>query len=322
MVNLLRDKDIELSVLEDKTIAIIGYGAQGRVQALCMRDSKLKVIIGSREGKSFDKAKEDGFDVYPIEEAVKKADIVHMLLPDEIQPEIYKKIRKYLQNKTLCFSHGFNIVYKRIKPPENVDIIMIAPSGAATELRKKFLDGSGIPCLVSIKQDITKKAKETALALAKSLGCGKAGILESTFEQETFSDLFAEQTVLCGGLIELIKKAFETLVDAGYPPEIAYLSCLYESKLIVDLINERGIEGLYKIASNTAEYGGRTRGKKLITEKTEKTMKKILKDIESGKFAREFLKESKNNFPKLNELREKEKNNLIEKIINEVAKNE
>lgn len=322
MVNLLHDKDIEMSVLQDKTIAIIGYGAQGRVQALCMRDSKLKVIIGSREGKSFDKAKEDGFDVYPIAEAAKKADIIHMLLPDEAQPEIYKKIKKYLPNKTLCFSHGFNIVYKKIKPLDNIDVIMIAPSGAATELRKKFLDGSGIPCLVSVKQDITKKARETALALAKSLGCGKKGILECTFEQETFSDLFAEQTVLCGGLIELVKMAFQTLVDAGYPPEIAYLCCLYESKLIIELVNEKGIEGLYKIASNTAEYGGRTRGKKLVTEKTEKTMKKILKDIESGKFTREFLKETKNNFPKLNELREKEKNDLIEKIIKEMIKNE
>lgn len=315
MANLLYDKDVNISVLKDKIIAIIGYGAQGRVQALCMRDSKLKVIIGSRAGKSFDKAKKDAFEVYPIEEAAKKAHIIHMLLPDEVQPEIYKKIKKYLNNKTLCFSHGFNIVYKKIKPLKDIDVIMISPSGAATELRKNFLNNSGIPCLVSVKKDITKKARETALALAKSLGCTRVGVLECTFEQETFSDLFAEQTILCGGLLELIKKGFETLVEAGYPPELAYLCCLYELKPLVNVISEKGIEGLYNIASNTAEYGGRTRGKKLLTEKTKNAMKKILKDIESGKFTREFLKEHKNNFPKLNELREKEKNNLIEKII-------
>ncbi len=322
MVDFLYDKDIDSSILKDKTIAIIGYGAQGRAQALCMMDSGLNIIIGSRSGKSFDRAKEEGFEVYSIEEAAEKADIIHMLLPDEAQPEVYKKIKKCLKNKTLCFSHGFNIVYKKIKPSNNVDVIMIAPNGSANELRKKFLNNSGIHCSISVKQDITGKAKETALALAKSLGCARVGVLECTFEQETFSDLFAEQTILCGGLPELIKAGFETLIEAGYPPEIAHLCCLYELKPIINTINEKGIEGLYNIASNTAEYGGRTRGKKIITEKTKKIMKKILKDIESGKFTREFLKENKNNFTKLNKLREKEKNHFIEKIIKEANKNE
>lgn len=316
MVNVLHDKDINIEILKDKTIAIIGYGAQGKAQALCMRDSGLKVIIGSRQGKSFDKAKEDNFDAYPIEEAAKKADIIHILLPDEVQPEIYKKIKKYIKNKTLSFSHGFNIVYKKIKPLNNADIIMVAPHGPATELRKNFLNNSGIPCTIAVKQNTSGKARETALALAKSLG--KAGILECTFEHETYSDLFSEQTILCGGLIELIKASFETLVEADYPPELAYICCLYELKLVVDAINEKGIEGLYNIASNTAEYGGRTRRSKIITKQSRKNMKKLLKDIESGKFARELAREYKKGFPTLTKLREEDAKHPIEAIGKEI----
>lgn len=318
MANVLHDKDINIEILKDKTIAVIGYGSQGKAQALCMRDSGLKVIIGSRQGKSFDKAKEDNFEVYPIEEAAKKADIVHILLPDEVQPELYKKIKKYLKNKTLSFSHGFNIVYKKIKPLNNIDIIMIAPHGPATGLRKKFLDNSGVPCSVAVKQDISGKARETALALAKSLGSAKAAVLECTFEHETHTDLFSEQTILCGGLIELIKASFETLVGADYPPEIAYICCLYELKLVVDAVNENGIEGLYKIASNTAEYGGRTRGNKIITKQSRKNMKKLLKDIESGRFARELAREHKKGFPVLNKLREEDAKHPIEAIGKEI----
>jgi len=317
MVNVLNNKDADTEILKDKTIAIIGYGSQGKAQALCMRDSGLKVIIGSRQGKSFDKAKEDNFEVYPTEEAAKKADIVHMLLPDEVQPEVYKKIKKYLKNKTLSFSHGFNIVYKKIKPLNNADVIMIAPHGPATELRKNFLNNSGFPCTIAVKQNISGKARETALALAKSLGF-KSIILECTFEHETHTDLFSEQTILCSGLIELIKSSFETLVEAGYPPELAYICCLYELKLIVDAINEKGIEGFYKIASNTAEYGGRTRGTKVITKQSRKNMKKLLKDIESGKFAREWTREYKKGLPTLNKLREEDAKHPIETVAKEI----
>lgn len=316
-MKLYHDADASLDVLRDKTIAVIGYGAQGNAQANCMLDSGLKVIVGVREGgSSWNKAKEDGFEVYPIKEAAEKGDIIHILLPDEVQGEVYKKEieQGVKKGKALCCSHGFNIVFKQIAPPEGVDVIMVAPKAPGTEERKQYLEGFGVPGLIAVKQDASGKAKETALAMAKAMHFTKAGVIECTFEQETFSDLFGEQSVLCGGVTELIKAGFETLVSAGYPPEIAYFECLNELKLIVDLIYEGGLEHMWNVVSNTAEYGGRTRGKKIITEETRRAMKQLLEDVEGGKFAKEWMDEYKKGLPNLKRLREEAKKEQIEVV--------
>ena len=320
-MNVIHDEDVDENILKDKTIAIIGYGAQGNAQANCLRDSGMNVIIGLREdGSSFQKAKENGFEVLPIDKAAEKADIVHILLPDEIQADIYKKhIKKHMKaGKTLCFSHGFNICFKRIVPPEDVDVIMVAPKAPGTEERKAYLNGFGVPGLVAVKQNPSGKARDIALAMTKAMHWTKAGILECSFEQETYEDLFGEQAVLCGGVSELIKAGFETLVEAGYPPEMAYFECLHEMKLIVDLIYEGGLTHMWDIVSNTAEYGGRTRGRKIITEKIRKNMKKLLKDVESGKFAREWVREYKKGLPNLQRMREEEAKHPVEIVGKEI----
>ena len=321
MINILTDKDADESILKDKTIAIIGYGSQGNAQANMLRDSGIKLIIGVREGeKSWQKAKAEGFEVYPINEAAEKADIIHILLPDEIQAEIYKsQIKKHMKaGKTLCFSHGFNICFKRITPPAEVDVIMVAPKSPGSEERKQYLEGFGVPGLIAVKQNASGKARNTALAMAKAMHFTKAGVLECTFEQEAYEDLFGEQAVLCGGGTELVKAGFDTLVEAGYPPEMAYFECLHELKLIVDLMYKDGLTGMWKAVSNTAKYGGLTRGRKLITDKTRKVMKKMLKDVESGKFAREWVKECKNGKPLLTKLQEEDFNHPIEKVGKEI----
>ena len=321
MINILTDKDADESTLKDKTIAIIGYGSQGNAQANMLRDSGIKLIIGVREGeKSWQKAKAEGFEVYPINEAAEKADIIHILLPDEIQSEIYKShIKKHMKaGKTLCFSHGFNICFKRITPPAEVDVIMVAPKSPGSEERKQYLEGFGVPGLIAVKQNASGKARNTALAMAKAMHFTKAGVLECTFEQEAYEDLFGEQAVLCGGVTELVKAGFDTLVEAGYPPEMAYFECLHELKLIVDLMYKDGLTGMWKAVSNTAKYGGLTRGRKLITDKTRKVMKKMLKDVESGKFAREWVKECKNGKPLLTKLQEEDFNHPIEKVGKEI----
>ena len=321
MINILTDKDADESTLKDKTIAIIGYGSQGNAQANMLRDSGIKVIIGVREGEnSWQKAKAEGFEVYPINEAAEKADIIHILLPDEIQSEIYKShIKKHMKaGKTLCFSHGFNICFKRITPPAEVDVIMVAPKSPGSEERKQYLEGFGVPGLIAVKQNASGKARNTALAMAKAMHFTKAGVLECTFEQEAYEDLFGEQAVLCGGVTELVKAGFDTLVEAGYPPEMAYFECLHELKLIVDLMYKDGLTGMWKAVSNTAKYGGLTRGRKLITDKTRKVMKKMLKDVESGKFAREWVKECKNGKPLLTKLQEEDFNHPIEKVGKEI----
>ncbi|MBM3309454.1 MAG: ketol-acid reductoisomerase [Candidatus Altiarchaeales archaeon] len=306
MAKIYYDKDADLSVLRDKVIAIIGYGNQGCAQALNMRDSGLNVIVGSIEDPSAEKAREDGFEVFPIAEAARKADIIHILIPDEIQAGVYKNdIKRGLKaGKTLMFSHGFNIRFKRIKPPENVDVIMVAPKGPGVRVRETFVEGFGTPALVAVEQNPSGKAKQHVLALAKALGATRAGVLETTFKEETETDLFGEQVDLCGGVSELINASFETLVGAGYQPELAYFETLHELKLITDLVQKGGLEYMWKCVSNTAEYGGRTRGKKIITEKTRKTMKRILADVQSGKFAREWVRECKNGMPNLKRMRE------------------
>jgi len=326
MINILTDKDADESILNGKTIAVIGYGSQGNAQANCLKESGVNVIIGETENlgdkpnPSWQKAKEDGFEVYEIGEAAKIADIVHILVPDEYQAEVYKKqIRKHMKaGKTLCFSHGFNICFKRIVPPADVDVIMVAPKAPGPEERRQYLEGFGVPGLVAVKQNASGKAREVALAMTKAMHWTRAGILECTFEQETYEDLFGEQAVLCGGVTELVKAGFDTLVEAGYPPEMAYFECLHELKLIVDLMYKGGFTEMWKAVSNTAKYGGLTRGKKIITAKTKKVMQKMLKDVESGKFAREWVRECKNGKPVLNKLQEEDFNHPIEQVGKEI----
>jgi len=316
MAKIYYEDDADLSVLNDKTIAIIGYGNQGSAQAQNMRDSGLDVIIGNVRDKSWEDAKNAGFDVYPISEAAERADIVHILIPDEVQASVYEsEIKDNLnEGNALMFSHGFNIRFKCIKPPEFVDVIMVAPKGPGILVRQTYLDGFGTPALIAVEQDYTGKAKETVLALAKAIGATRAGVLETTFTEETETDLFGEQVDLCGGVTELIKASFDTLVEAGYQPELAYFETLHELKLITDLIQKGGLEYMWSCVSNTAEYGGRTRGKKIIDGHVRENMKKILKDIQNDKFANEWIDEYKNGLKNLKRMREEDKMLQIEVV--------
>ncbi|MCS7131795.1 MAG: ketol-acid reductoisomerase, partial [Hadesarchaea archaeon] len=292
MAKIYFDKDADLDVLKGKTIAIIGYGNQGHAQANNLRDSGCDVIIGNIRGDSYwQQAVADGFEVLGIREAAKRGDVVHILIPDEYQAQVYREqIAPALsRGKVLCFSHGFNIHFRQIVPPSDVDVIMIAPKAPGAILRRMYLQGSGVPGLLAVEQNYSGRAKQIALALAKGIGLTRIGVVETTFKEEVETDLFGEQVVLVGGVSELIKAAFETLVDAGYQPEIAYFECLNELKLIVDLIYERGIEGMMAAVSNTAEYGGRTRGKWVIDDRAREVMKRILADIQSGTFAKEWV---------------------------------
>jgi ketol-acid reductoisomerase len=307
MINILHDKDADTAVLSGKTIAIIGYGNQGSAQALCLRDAGVKVIIGETEelgGKknpSWKNAKEAGFETCDISTAASQADIIHLLLPDEHHGHIYADhIEAHMgKGKTLSCSHGFNIVFKQIVPPAEADVIMIAPKSPATEERKAFLEGFGVPGLVAVRQNPSGKARDTALALAKAMRFTRAGVLECTFEQETYEDLFGEQNVLCGGLVDLMKAGFEVLTEAGYPPEMAYFEVVHEVKLIVDLIYEGGIQRMNSVISNTAEWGEYVNGPKIIDAGVKKRMQQSLKDIESGKFAKEWMEEAKKGCPNL-----------------------
>lgn len=314
---IYHDSDVQTDIIKDKKIAVIGYGSQGRAQAQCMKDSGLNIVVGLRkDGQSWQKAKDDNMEVKEISEAAKEADIIHILLPDEIQKDIYDThIKEHMTaGKTLSFSHGFNIVFNQIAPPENADIniIMVAPKSPGTEERKRYLEGFGVPGLVAIEKDATGQAKNIALEMAKSMGFTKAAVFECTFKQETYSDLFGEQAVLCGGAAELVKAGFETLVKRGYPPQMAYFECFHELKLIVDLMYEGGLDHMWNVVSNTAEYGGRTIGPKIITEDTKKVMEQTLDKIESGAFAKEWLEEFRSGSKNLNEMREKEKSHELE----------
>jgi ketol-acid reductoisomerase len=305
MVKIYYDQDADLNVLKGKTIAIIGYGIQGRGQAMCLRDSGCSVVISELEGTpNFEQAKKDGFNPIPAAEAAKSADIIQILTQDHMQAKVYKESIKpnLKKGKALCFSHGFNIRFKQIKPPKNVDVFMVAPKGPGALVRKMYEEGKGVPSLLAIFQDATAQAKQIGLAYAKAIGATRAGVIETTFDEETETDLFGEQAVLCGGVTELIKAGFDTLVAAGYQPEIAYFEVLHELKLITDLIQEFGISGMRRRVSNTACYGDLTRGPKVINEKTRKVMQKLLKDIKSGKFAREWIKENEAGRPNFNQL--------------------
>jgi ketol-acid reductoisomerase len=322
-MKIYHEKDADIRILKNKIIAVIGYGAQGRAQAQMLHDSKVNVIVGVRKnGPSAKLAKKDGLKVASIAEAVEKADIIHILVPDEVQREVYEKeIKEHVTSgKTLSFSHGFSIVFKKIQPPKDINVIMVAPKCPGTEERKCYLQGFGVPALICIHTNVTGEAKKIALAMSKAMFFTKAGVLEGTFEQEAYEDLFGEQAVLCGGAAELIKSGFETLTEAGYPPELAYFECLHELKLIVDLIYEGGIEHMYDVVSNTAEFGGRIVGPKIIDKSVKKRMKDALKDVESGKFARIWMREFATGSKRLKKMRSEAKKHKIEKVGAKIRK--
>jgi len=303
--------------LKDKTIAIIGYGIQGRGQSLCLRDSGCRVVVSEMEGTpNFEQAKIDGFVPVNAAEAAKAADIIQILTQDHVQAKVYNESIKpnLKKGKALCFSHGFNIRFKQIKPPKNVDVFMVAPKGPGALVRRMYEEGKGVPSLIAVYQDATGEAKQLALAYAKAIRATKAGVIETTFEEETETDLFGEQAVLCGGVTELIKAGFDTLIEAGYQPEIAYFEVLHELKLITDLIQETGISGMRRRVSNTACWGDLSKGPLVITEKTRKAMKKMLKEIKTGKFAREWIKENENGRPNFNRLMKEGDEHKIEQV--------
>ena len=317
MAKIYYDKDCKINDIKPKTIAVVGYGIQGRGQALNLRDSGLKVIVAQRPGgPNYAKAKKDGFHPVSVEEAAKKADVIIILTQDHLQADIYRNsIAPYLtKGKALAFSHGFNIHFKFIVPPKNVDVFMIAPKGPGALVRRQYEEGKGVPCLVAVHQNATGKALKIALAYAKGIGGSRARIIQTTFKEETETDLFGEQTVLCGGASELVKAGFETLVKAGYQPEIAYFECLHELKLIVDLIYEDGIQGMRRRVSDTAEYGDMTRGPRIVNARTRAEMKKILKEIQSGQFAKEWMAENKKGRLRFNRMRKAGENHLVEKV--------
>lgn len=321
MAKVYYEKDANLEALKGKKIAIIGYGSQGHAQAQNLRDSGLDVIVSEVEGTdNYRLAVEHGFKPVPCVQAAKEADIIQLLIPDTVQGKVYKKdIEPNLkEGNALVFSHGFNIRFKEIIPPDNIDVLMVAPKGPGHLVRRMFTEGKGTPALVAVEQDYTGKAKDIALAYAKGIGCTRAGVIETTFTEETETDLFGEQVILCGGVSELIKAAFDTLVEAGYQPEIAYFECLHELKLITDLIYEGGITWMRYSVSDTAEYGDLTRGKRVISQAVRDEMKKILSEVKDGSFAKEWIAENEAGCPKFNELREKEKRHLIEKVGKEL----
>ncbi|MDW7740372.1 MAG: ketol-acid reductoisomerase [Bacillota bacterium] len=323
MAKLYYDQDAEISNLKGKSIAVLGYGSQGHAQALNLKESGLNVIIGLHaQSKSRDQAKKDGFEVYSVSEASKKADIIQMLIVDNVQPAVYKdEVLPYLtEGKALVVSHGFNIIYNQVVPPENVDVFMVAPKSPGHILRRLYKNGAGVPGLLAVYQDYTGKTKELALAFAKGIGCTRAGVIETTFKEETETDLLGEQVVLCGGVTALIKAGFETLVEAGYQPEIAYFECLNELKLIVDLIYEGGLEYMRYSVSDVAEYGDLTRGPRLINDDVKAEMKKILKEIQTGQFALEWVLENQANRPKYNALKKIDQEHLIEKVGKDLRK--
>lgn len=322
-LKMYRDQDARPELLKDKCIAIIGYGNQGHAQAQNLRDSGYEVIVAEPEGtENYKLALKHGFEPFTALEAARKGDIVHILLPDGLQKKIYES---YIADamkpgKALVFSHGFNIHYKRIVPPEDIDVYMVSPKGVGTKLRELYKAGSGVPALIAVHQDAGGNAKGLALAHACGIGSGRMGIFETSFAEETEADLFGEQAVLCGGLSELIRAGFDTLVEAGYKPEIAYFECLHEIKLIADLIYKNGISGMRDMISDTAEYGDLTRGRRIINLDTREEMKNILSEIRSGEFAEEWIEENRKERPRYHALKERDEKDLIEQVGAELRK--
>ena len=324
MITKYYDSDCNLGMLDGKTVAIMGYGSQGHAHAQNLNESGVNVIVGLRKtSASWKKAEEAGLKVMEIPEAAKAADIVMMLVPDELAADIYnEQVAPYMkEGDVLCFAHGFNIHFNFIKPAKDIDVIMIAPKGPGHTVRSQYLEGKGVPSLIAVYQDASGRAKDYALAYASGIGAGRAGILETSFREETETDLFVEQAVLCGGVTELMKAGFDTLVEAGYEPEMAYFECIHEMKLIVDLINSGGFAMMRYSISNTAEYGDYRTGKRLITEDTRKEMKKVLGEIQDGTFASEFMQEfSSGRKAKFLATRRKESEHLLEKVGKELRK--
>ncbi len=323
MAKIYYDRDADLKFLKNRVVAVIGYGSQGHAHAQNLKDSEIDVIVGLYVGsKSWKRAEKDGLKVYTVEKAAKKADVVMMLIPDTVQPAVYNKFvhENLEEGNMLMFAHGFNIHYNQIIPPSYVDVTMVAPKSPGHLVRRMFVEGKGVPALVAVHQDYTGRALDLALAYAKAIGCTRAGVIETTFKEETETDLFGEQVDLCGGVTELIKATFETMVEAGYQPEVAYFEALHELKLIVDLIYEGGIYAMWYSVSDTAKYGGMTRGRRIINESVREEMKKILREIQSGEFAREWILENMAGRPSYFKLLEMEKEHQIEKVGRELRK--
>ena len=322
-MQLYHDGDVDLSIFEGKKVAVLGYGSQGRAQALCFHDSGMDVTVGvRRNGPSWNQAKEDGLKVTDIADAVKGADVVVVLLPDEVQASVYKEsVGPNLKSgAALAFAHGFAITFKTIVPPKDVDVIMMAPKGPGNMVRQIFLEGFGVPAMVCINQDHTGNAMKIALGLAKGIGATRCGVFESTFERETHTDLFGEQAVLCGGQTGLIKNGFETLVEAGYPPEMAYFEVLHEMKLVTDLINRGGLDLMWHEVSNTAEFGGLTRRDRVVNESSKEEMRKILKEIQDGTFKNEWVSEFDNGLVNLKRMEDEEAKLQMEVVGKEIRR--
>ncbi|QKG83995.1 ketol-acid reductoisomerase [Kroppenstedtia pulmonis] len=322
MAKIYEAQDANMEYLKGKTVAIVGYGSQGHSQAQNLRDSGVHVVIGLRRGPSWDQAKKDGFSVFNVDEAVKQADVVMLLMPDEVQAKVYKEqVAPYLKSgNALFFSHGFNIHFKQIQPPEDVDVVLIAPKGPGHLVRRVYEEGFGVPALIAVEQDASGKAKDLGLAYAKGIGATRAGVIETTFKEETETDLFGEQAVLCGGVTQLVKNGFETLTEAGYQPEIAYYECLHELKLIVDLMYEGGLAGMRYSISDTAEYGDYMSGKRVVGEASRQGMKEVLKEIQDGTFAEKWIQENKDGRGEFKRIAEAEKNHALEKVGAELRK--
>ncbi len=314
---MLYDDDADLRKLEGKTVAIIGYGSQGHAHALNLRDSGVNVIVGLRpDSASVAKAREQELTVMSPDEAAAKGDVVMILVPDELQGDVFRDeiAHGLVPGNAIVFAHGFSVHFGQVVPPAGVDCFLIAPKGPGHLVRRQYEEGKGVPGLIAIAQDATGNARDLALAYAKGIGCARAGVIETTFAEETETDLFGEQVVLCGGLTELVRAGYETLVEAGYNPEMAYFECLHELKLIVDLMYEKGISGMRYSISNTAEYGDITRGPRIVTDETRAEMKKILKEIQTGAFASEWLSENKVGKPRFNAIGKRQANHEIEEV--------
>ncbi|MDU3838790.1 MAG: ketol-acid reductoisomerase, partial [Staphylococcus aureus] len=320
MTTVYYDQDVKTDALQGKKIAVVGYGSQGNAHAQNLKDNGYDVVIGIRPGRSFDKAKEDGFDVFPVAEAVKQADVIMVLLPDEIQGDVYKnEIEPNLEkHNALAFAHGFNIHFGVIQPPADVDVFLVAPKGPGHLVRRTFVEGSAVPSLFGIQQGASGQARNIALSYAKGIGATRAGVIETTFKEETETDLFGEQAVLCGGVSKLIQSGFETLVEAGYQPELAYFEVLHEMKLIVDLMYEGGMENVRYSISNTAEFGDYVSGPRVITPDVKENMKAVLTDIQNGNFSNRFIEDNKNGFKEFYKLREEQHGHQIEKVGREL----
>ncbi len=315
-MHLYSQKDVDKKALKGALIAVLGYGSQGRAHALNLKDSGFKVVVGVRKGgNGWTQAKRDGLAVAEPLKAVAGADLVAMLVPDLAQKSLYNEIKDALkQNAVLLFAHGFNVHFKQIKPRKDLDVVLIAPKGPGGLVRRQYQQGRGVPCLIAVAQDVTRKAHAKALAYADGIGGTRGGVLDTTFAEETETDLFGEQAVLCGGATELVVKGFETLVEAGYQPEVAYYECLHELKLIVDLLHEGGLARMHKYISDTARYGDLTRGPRVVNKATKKEMRKILEEIQTGKFARQWIRESESGGKKYKRMLKTDMNHQIERV--------